>query len=335
MRRREFITGTVATAALGLAKPICAGTRTIKRIAFFHPTEPPEGLTINGRRSYKAFFGELNRLGYIEGQNLIVERYSALGQPDRYADLARDIVASRPDVIVSVSGSFALRLKPLASTLPVITSSADPILLGLVTSLARPDANITGVSTDAGLEVWGKRLQFLNQTTRDHLTKVCFLAASFGPIWETTGPVIREAAQRVGLTVSPALLGRVDQTAYEDAFDAMGRDRVDGCVLADGAEHFTNRVLIAQLAARHRLPAIYPAREFVEVGGLLSYGFDNADVWRRIADMTDQVLRGAKPSDIPFYQQTTFELVLNRTTARSLGLDFPASLLALADEVIE
>jgi putative ABC transport system substrate-binding protein len=164
---------------------------------------------------------------------------------------------------------------------------------------------------------------------------VCFLTATFGPIWETTGPVIREAAQQAGLTVAPALLGRIDQAAYEEAFDAMDRDRAEGFVLADGAEHFTNRVLIVQLAARHRLPAIYPAREFVEVGGLLAYGVDNADVWRRIADMTDQVLRGAKPGDIPFYQQTKFELVLNRTTARSLGLDFRASLLAVADEVIE
>ena len=123
----------------------------------------------------------------------------------------------------------------------------------------------------------------------------------------------------------------------EASYKAFGtdRDRVDGFVPADGAEDFTNRDLIVQLAARHRLPAIYPGREFVEVGGLLGYGVDNVDAWRRIADMTDQVLRGAKPGDIPFYQQTKFELVLNRTTAKSLGLEFPASLLVVADQVIE
>ena len=123
----------------------------------------------------------------------------------------------------------------------------------------------------------------------------------------------------------------------EASYKAFGtdRDRVDGFGPADGAEDFTNRDLIVQLAARHRLPAIYPGREFVEVGGLLGYGVDNVDAWRRIADMTDQVLRGAKPGDIPFYQQTKFELVLNRTTAKSLGLEFPASLLVVADQVIE
>src|ERR1700742_161013 len=129
MRRREFIAGTVATAASGFAQSIRAQTNT-KRIAIFHPTEPPEGLTIKGRRAYKVYFGELDRLGYIEGQNLIVERYSALGRQDRYGDLARDIVASRPDLIVSVSGLLAHLLKPLTTTVPILATSADPIAAG-------------------------------------------------------------------------------------------------------------------------------------------------------------------------------------------------------------
>jgi putative tryptophan/tyrosine transport system substrate-binding protein len=340
MKRREFIAGTVTTAAMGIAQPICAQINAspplAKRIVIFHPTEPPAGLTINGRRAYKTYFGELNRLGYIEGQNLIVERYSALGQSDRYGDLARDIVASHPDLIVSVSGLLARLLKSLTATIPILATSADPIAAGLVTNLANPDGNITGVSADAGLEVNGKRLQFLSETARS-LSNVRFLSPASGErMSEATIAVVREAARgQTAITIAPAILdGKMDREAYERAFDAMEKDRVDGLIVSDSPEHLTNRQLIVDLAARHRLPAVYPFREFVEVGGLLSYGVDTADLMRRLADMTGQVLGGAEPHEIPFQQQTKFELVLNRKATASLGLEFPATMLAIADEVI-
>lgn len=339
MRRREFIAGTVATAANGFAQPICAQTNSsslvTKRIAIFHPTEPPEGLTIKGRRAYKAYFSELNRLGYVEGQNLIVERYSALGQSDRYGGLARDIVASRPDLIVSVSGLLAHVLKPLTATVPILATSADPIAAGLVTNLANPEGNITGVSADAGLEVNGKRLQFLKETTRS-LSNVRMLTPETGlRLSEATLAVVRKAAGQTPITIAPAILTeKIDRGAFERVFDAMEKDRVDGLIVSDSPEHLTNRQLIVDLAAKHRLPAIYPFREFVEVGGLLSYGVDTADLMRRLAEMTGQILGGAKPGEIPFQQQTKFELVLNRTAAAPLGLEFPATLLATADEVI-
>ena len=341
MRRREFIIGTVVSSVLGYAQPVCAqaDARSFKkRIAIFHPTEKPEGLTINGRRAYKSFFRELNRLGYVEGKNLIVERYSGLGQLDRYGDLARDIVGGRPDVIITLTGTFALRLKQLTATIPIITLAADPIKLGLVTSIGRPEGNITGVSIDAGLEIWGKRLQVLNEATGDHLRRICFL--TFGTpygrsYWEMVGATISEAAQRAGMTILPAFVeGSINKTAYEAAFEEVQRKQVDGLVVSDAPDHVTNRGLIVDLASAHRLPVVYPFREFVEVGGLLAYGVDTADATLRLADMTDQVLRGASPGDIPFYQQVKFELVLNRTTANLLGLKFPATLLAVADEVI-
>lgn len=339
MQRREFIAGTVATATMGFPRPIFGETNgsslSKKRIAIFHPTEPPVGLTINGRRAYKTYFGELNRLGYIEGQNLIVERYSALGQPDRYGDIARDIVASHPDLIVSVSGLLAGLLKSLTATIPILATSADPIAAGLVTNLANPDGNITGVSADAGLEVNGKRLQFLSETARS-LSNVRFLSPASGSrMSEATLAVVREAAGQTAVIVKLAILdGKMDQEAFERVFDAMENDRVDGLIVSDSPEHLTNRQLIVDLAARHRLPAVYPFREFVEVGGLLSYGVDTADLMRRLAEMTGQVLGGAKPHEIPFQQQTKFELVLNRTTGASLRLEFPATMLATADEVI-
>jgi putative tryptophan/tyrosine transport system substrate-binding protein len=340
MRRREFIAGTAITTALSFAKSVYAQTDArspgIKRIAIVHNAEKPEGMTINGRRTFKAYFGELKRLGYVEGQNLLVDRYSALGQSERYGDLARTIVASHPDLIIAVSGPLARQLKLLTTTIPILVGSGDPVAGGLVTNLARPGGNITGVSVDAGLGVYDRRLQFLGETVRNLRNVRVLIPSSAMMFWETGLAPLREAAGGVGIRIAAALLGeKLDRAAHERVFDEMETDRVDGLMVAHQGENLTNRQLIADLAAKHRLPAVYPHRDFVDVGGLLSYGSDLEDVMRRLADMTDQVMKGAKPADIPVYQQTKFELVLNRTTAKSLGLEFPVSLLAVADEVIE
>lgn len=340
MRRREFIAGAAATAALSFARQAYAQTsaRTpvIKRIAMVHSAERPEGMTVNGRRMFKGYFSELNRLGYLEGQNLILERYSGLGQPDRYGEVARTIVGTQPDLIVSMSGSLTLQLKQLTSAIPIIGTSADPVVSRFVTGLAKPGGNITGISVDAGLEVWGKRLQLLGETVRQLRKVYLLIPASTTYFWDTATAPLQGAAMRAGISITVEVLtGKIDQGAYERMFDAMAKDRIDGLLVSDAGEHSTNRKLIVDLAASHRLPTIYAYRDFVEVGGLLSYGVDLGDVGRRLADMTDQVLRGARPADIPYYQQTKFELVLNRTTAKSLGLEFPATLLAVADEVIE
>jgi putative tryptophan/tyrosine transport system substrate-binding protein len=189
MRRREFIAGTAITAALSFAKPVYAqtGARSpgIKRIAIVHTSEKPEGMTINGRRSFKAYFGELKRLGYVEGQNLLVDRYSALGQSEHYGDLARTIVAGHPNLIISLGGPLARQLKLLTTTIPILFSGGDPVAGGLVTNLARPDGNITGVSVDAGLGVYDKRLQFLGETVRNLRNVRVLIPASAMMFWET------------------------------------------------------------------------------------------------------------------------------------------------------
>src|SRR5262245_20771716 len=256
MRRREFIAGTAATAAMGFAQPMGAQTNPrptgAKRLAIFHPTEPPEGLTPNGRRSFKAYFGELNRLGYIEGQNLIVERYSALGQPDRIGQLAREIVAGRPDAICEFVGPFIREVMAMNTGIPMIGSTADPVTFGFTTSLARPDRNFTGVVVDAGLEIWAKRVHLLLEATRK-VTKLGLLDAN--PTGITPGSVgygeyITEAARRGGTTVAYAVVAgkfdraaverrgifanvivggeKVDRTACEKTFDAMEKEGVDG-----------------------------------------------------------------------------------------------------------
>lgn len=341
MRRREFIAGIAATTALSLARPVNAQTNarspSVKRIAFVHPSEKVENMTINGRRTFKEYFGELNRLGFVEGKNLAVERYSALGKRDQYGDLAHTVVASHPDLIVCFSIAIALQFKPRTSTIPIVATTPDPVANGLVTNLAKPGGNITGVATDAGLEVYGKRLQLLSEATGNHLTNVRYFGGAAAPqLWEaTTGAALREAAQRMGIPIAAKFVGdNFDQASYERAFQAFEQDQVDGLLVSDASEHFTNRALIAQLAAKHRFPAIYATRDFVEVGGMMAYGFDLGVVMRRLANLTDEILRGGKPGEIPFYQQTKFELVLNQTTAKLLGLAFSASLLAVADEVI-
>jgi putative ABC transport system substrate-binding protein len=339
MLRREFIAGTAATAAVGsMLRAARAEVRApdTKRIAIVHPTDPPEALTVNGRRAYKAYFEELKRLGYIEGQNLIVDRYSALGKPDRYDDLARAIVASRPDVIVPFGSPLTRQFKSLNSSVPIVAATGDPVVTGLVTNLARHGGNITGVSVDAGLDVWGKRLQLLGEAARK-LTKVRFLVTARGQSWwEATETRMRQAAEGAGIEISAApIVGNIDRAAYERTFDSIESDGADGLVVSDGGEHVTNRGVIVDLAARHHLPAIYPYREFVEAGGLLAYGADVTDMMHRLAGITYEVLSGANPGDIPFYLQAKYELVLNRTTAGLLGLEFPTSLLAVADEVIE
>jgi putative ABC transport system substrate-binding protein len=294
----------------------------------------------------------LNRLGYIEGQNLIVERHSALGHPDRIGDLARQIVASHPDVVLPVSGVFINEIMALTTSIPIVGPTADPVALGLSSSLARPDRNFTGVVIDAGLEIWAKRVQLLLEAVRN-VTKLGYLTAN--PTTPTASVYIREAAQRGGIATAYIIVAgkfdraviernwatvivggeKVDRTACERTFAAMEKEGVDGLIVGEPAELLAYRELIADLAARFRVPAIYPYREFVEVGGLMSYGFDVADIMRRVAQVTAQVLGGAKPSDIPFYRQTKYELVLNQKAATLLGLEFPATLLTAAEAVVD
>jgi putative ABC transport system substrate-binding protein len=339
VRRREFIAGSgviVVTATAG--RPLCADAQspTSKRIAIVSPGEKLELMSIKGSRAYVAYFHELNRLGYVEGQNLVVERLTALGQSERHENVARAAIESQPDLIICIGTALALRLKSLTTTIPIVATSADPVALGLITNLARPEGNITGASADAGIGLWGKRLQFLREVVGTRLRNVRCLFSATAIAWEASAPSLREAAQRVGASISAELLsGNVDQAAYERVFDLMDREQVDGLVIYDAPEHVYNRLFIVDLAAKHRLPTIYPYREFVEVGGLFSYGIDVADLMRRLAVTTDQILKGARPGDIPFFKPTKFDLVLNRTTVKSLGLEFPADMLSVADEVIE
>ena len=333
MRRRKFITLLGGAVAVWPLVARAQQPAKMKRIACVISSGKVSMISVSGTRYYRVFFEELNRLGYVEDRNLGVERYSGEGRPERYAELARDVVNTRPDLILAVGARLSLDFKMATTTVPIVTMIVDPVALGLVTSIARPGGNITGVAIAAGLEIIGKRMGLLVEAL-PKLSTVGYLASR--TFWEDPrGAATREAAKRAGVALSPAMLDAYNEAEYQRVFKSMEQDRADALMLSDEPEHLTYRTTIVELAAKGRIPAIYTNRDFVEAGGLMAYSPDLADIFRRAADVIDTILRGANPGDIPFYQPAKFELSINLKTAKMLGLEMPAMLLGRADEVIE
>jgi putative ABC transport system substrate-binding protein len=237
---------------------------------------------------YRALFHELRRFGYIEGRNLIVERYS----PERATvELARDVVRSKPDVIFSIA-NWTWLLKPL-TTIPIVASMPDPVGFGLVASLAHPGGNITGVSVDAGPEVEAKRLELLKEVF-PHTSRVGVLAT---PFLERSpyGERLQEAAKRLGLLLLAPRLGTHQETEYRRFFEVMAQEHADSLWVSAALETWVHRRLIVELAEKNRLPAIYPYREYVEAGGLMAYSHDFVDLLTRAAGCIAEILNGASP----------------------------------------
>jgi putative ABC transport system substrate-binding protein len=333
MRRREFITLLTGVAV----SPLTARAQqpaTQHQIAIFHPAIPTALLTETGGGSaWRAFFGELRRLGYIEGGNLIIERYSAEGHHERYAGIAQDIVIRRPDVIVTGTNPVVTTFKAATSTIPVVAFMLDPLHAGLVTNLNRPGGNITGITLDPGIEVWGKRLEILKEAIPSTV-KAGFLGMRGG--WEgPSGKVLRDAASQLGISLVFTLPETGAPSEIERAFAEIEQQQPDALLVSGEGDLYANRQLIGELSVKKRLPAMCPYRDHVEAGALMGYAVDLAELLRRMADDVHQILKGAKPGDIPIYQPTKFELLINLKTAKTLGLTLPRALLARADEVIE
>ncbi len=334
MKRREFF-GVLGGAAA--AWPLAAGAQqpaTQRRIAIFHPAIPTTLLTETGGGSaWRAFFGELRRLGYVEGENLIIERYSAEGHHERYAGLAREIVTRNPDVIVTGTNPVVIAFMTATRTIPVVAFMLDPLKAGLVTSLARPGGNLTGITLDPGIEIWGKRLEMLKEAIPS-TAKAAFLGMREG--WEgSSGQALRDAGGRLGISLVFTLPQEGTPSEIERVFAAMQQQRPDAVLVSGEGDLYAHRQLIAELAEKNRLPAMFPYRDYVEAGGLMAYAVDLAELLKRMADDVHQILKGAKPGDIPIYQPTKFELMINLKTANALGLTLPPALLARADQVIE
>jgi putative ABC transport system substrate-binding protein len=324
MKRRDFVTLLGGTAA---AWPLAAFAQ--------QPAKPPTIGFLGADASAfapwaAAFVARLRDLGWIEGRTIVIEYRWSEGRPERYAEIAAEFVRLKVDVIVTVGTAVPI-VKQATSTIPIVFAVAiDPVGAGLVTSLAKPGGNVTGLSIQAN-ELAGKRLELL----REVMPQLRRLAILFNA--DNTQPVLemgetQAEARRLGLEVAIRAIRRAEDIA--PAFKDL-RAQADAVYVTVDQLIVANRTRIIAAALNERLPTIFSTRDFVKAGGLMSYGPNYSNLFRHSADYVDKILRGTKPGDIPVEQPTKFELVINLTTAKALGLTMPGPLLLRADEVIE
>ena len=335
MRRRNFIS---LLGGAAVAWPLAAAAQqstNSKRLAIFSPSEPSADLHEHSEsKKYRAFFAELRRLGWIEGQNLKVESYGREQNASGPEALATEIVRSNPDVI-HVVGPGAVIFKKLTSRIPIVVITGDPVKQGIAESLAHPGGNFTGASVDTGPSIHGKRIALLREMvpTMSKLGCLGLRSQWHGPV---TGPVVRAAAETAGLPLAVSLVEfGASEADYRAAIENFSRDGANAVMVLDSPEVDQNSTLIAKLVGDAKLPAIFTHPHPVEAGGLMAYSFDLIELYKRVANNIDAILRGAKPGDIPIYQATKFELSINLKTAKQLRLSVPPALLASADKVIE
>ena len=323
MRRREFIT-VVGGAAAAWPLPLRAQQiQKQRRIAFVHSGLPTEMITETGGTFWiRRFHEELRALGYTENTNLMIERFSAGGNTGRFSAVAADVVSASPEVIVSNSSALVKALLTATTTIPIVGITGDPIAGGLVSNLARPGGNLTGVSIDGGPGIVAKRLQLLKEAVPG-ATKVAYLVSA--------GPEER----RSGVPIAHRILADVSEAQLRRAFADMAEEKIDAILMSENGSYVAMRALLVALAAQHRIPVIYAYREFAEAGGLMAYGPELGELAKRMATDVHHILNGAKPRDIPIYQPTKYELVFNLKTAKTLGLTVQQAVIAQADEIIE
>jgi len=283
----------------------------------------------------EAFRQGLRDHGYVEGRNVVIEYRSAEGKLERFTTLAAELVALKVDVIVATSTPAALAAKQATRTLPIVfIAVADSVASGLVTSLARPGGNVTGLSMLTP-ELVGKRLELLKQAVPG-VSPVAVLWQPGDYSERTEKDILKEAevtARALGMRLQ-VVEARGPQD-FDRAFSDMARARAGALIVLGSTMFFTERRRLVDLAAKHRLPAVYSARDSVDAGGLMAYGPNTADLFRRAATYVDKILKGTKPGDLPVEQPTRFELVINMKTAKALGLTIPQSILVRADEIIQ
>jgi len=324
VKRREFITLLGGAAA---AWPLPARAQQAPRAArlgYLAPASNPD--------LQQALLGGLRDLGYVEGQNLAIEYRFMLGQSKSYDELAAELVRSAPDALVVVGTPPAVAAKRQTTTIPIIMGpAADPLRSGLVASLSRPGGNVTGVSL-YGSEITRKRMEIFKEAVIG-IQRIAVLGNAENPLHRFLWDDLQPIGPALGLQFRLLVVSGLDK--FPAVFATMKQDGFDAMTLLTDAQFFSARRQISNLAAMHRLPAMYESRESVADGGLISYGASISDLTRRTAVFVVKVINGAKPADLPIEQPTKFELVINLKTAKALGLDIPAAMLARADEVIE
>jgi putative tryptophan/tyrosine transport system substrate-binding protein len=325
MRRRDFIT----LVGIALTWPILARAQQpakLRTVGYLGSATPAtQGQWV------AAFAQRLGELGWIEGRTVAIEYRWGEGREERFNEIAAEFVRRKIDVILTVSTSAIVAARRATSDIPIVFAAAgDPVGIGLVASLARPGGNLTGLSLQAP-DLAGKRLELLGEVVPG-LRRVAILANVGARIGVLQMSEAQATARTLGLEAVPLEIRRAEEIT--PALQGLGR-RADALYVSPDPIMITNRSLINTLALGERLPTMHDFREYVEAGGLMSYGPNLADLFRRSADYVDKILRGAKPGDIPIEQPTKFDLIINIKTAKALGIDVPPSLLARAAEVIE
>jgi ABC-type uncharacterized transport system substrate-binding protein len=329
MPRRVFlaaITGGV------LAAPLSVGAQPQGKVRRIGVLSPGNSARATRNPRMQAFYQALRDLGWVEGQNIAFERRYAEDQFDRLTDLAIELARLNVDVIVTASTPPAKAAKAATGTIPIVMMDpGDPVASGLVASLALPGGNVTGISSVAP-DLAAKRLEMLKGAV-PRVSRVAMLFNAAIPPAEVAMREMTAAATVLGLQVhSVSVQG---PNGFDDAFGTITRERADGLVVFADPLTFSHQELVVNFAARTRIAALFAAKEFVDIGGLMSYGPSYPGMFRRAAGYVDKILQGAKPADLPVEQPTTFELVINLKTAKALGLTIPPSLLQRADQVIE
>ena len=321
MKRRDVLLG-----AAGAAAGWRAGAQE-------SPKSARIGFIVTGEGFPRRWFEEaMARLGWVEGRSLTVERRITGEDPERRKTAAAELIAGNPDVIVAAGLIDALPEYALTRTIPIVViGGPDLVEEGLANSLAHPGGNVTGIEILRG-ELDGKRLELLRELV-PAAARMSFLAYAKLPRSLARATAVEALARPLGLRVNKRLINEARE--IDDAFAAIAAEQDQGILVESGALLFENQRRVTALAAQYRLPAVYEWREFVESGGLLSYGQTRRENSERAAALVDKILKGARPADLPIEQPTRFELVVNLKTAQSLGLTIPPSILARADEVIE
>jgi putative ABC transport system substrate-binding protein len=328
MKRRAFITLISGAAAWPLAAHAQA-PNAVRHVGVLSPFSP----SIGPSPAFQAFRQTLHDLGWIEGRNIVLHYRWAEGHADRLPKLAAELAELKPDLIFSAWGTpSALAAKNATIRIPIVFAGVgDAIGVGLVASLARPGGNVTG-STFISEETIAKQLEFLKEAV-PALARVAILVNPANPVY---GPILEAAGGPAkALDLHLLTLGVQSADDFDGVFDTAAQEHADGLVAFRDPAIVINMARLIELAAKRRLPTIYGMREFVDAGGLMSYGPDLRDMFRRAAHVVDKILRGADPIDVPVEQATRFELAINLKTSKALGLTVPPPLLVRADEVIE
>jgi putative tryptophan/tyrosine transport system substrate-binding protein len=338
VRRRYFI--AIAGCALTTRPLAGVAQQSPKqlRIAIVIPTGNTDQIVReDGLGIWPGFLSELRRLGYIEGGNLVVERYSAEDrrEPGRLDEFVAGVVNRLPTLIVTVPNPLARRFVENTKSIPIVAIMADPVEYGLVTSLAHPGGNLTGVSVNAGREIWGKRLQIIKDVVPT-ASRIGYLGVVIPSSPSPNLSALQTASERFGVSVTDMSVTQSTEAAYRETFAAIQPGSPDAIILSDVAEVTPYRRLIAELASAHRVPTMFPfADDVIKRGALMAYGTDLEALGRRLGAQVVKILEHIKPADIPIEQASRFVFAINVKTAAAMGFTFPPAMVARADEVIQ